>query len=336
MSHSIHRRLMHLYDADKQTAEERMRERLAAAETAIPALAAVEQALKEKTIAISRRILAGGGDVSALRAEMDALRESKRALLNKAGIDPGELTEAYTCKTCRDTGYTAGLEGRMVKCPCMKQKLVDLLHKEGHLTDTFFRENFDTFDLRCYSGERWENELLSPYENMKDIVLATCQSFVEDFGQGFENLLFCGDTGLGKTFLCNCIAGALLQSGKSVLYVTAPRFFKKIEDYRFNREEMDAPDEQMAMVYDVDALIIDDLGSEFATIVTNTALFELINSRILDRRATVISTNLSERNFQQQYSDRIVSRLFGHYKILRFYGEDIRQKKKFMRLGKEV
>ena len=70
--------------------------------------------------------------------------------------------------------------------------------------------------------------------------------------------------------------------------------------------------------------ILDDLGSELTTQFTQSALYELINGRLVGGKRTVISSNLSMEEAAVRYSPQIASRLEGEYHLLHFFGEDIR------------
>ena len=144
-----------------------------------------------------------------------------------------------------------------------------------------------------------------------------------------ENLLLYGGAGRGKTFLCNCIAKEVLEHGKTVLYLTAGQLFKQLEDMRFRNKEEEEPFDWDSEILDADLLIIDDLGTEFATMFTASELFRIVNDRKLRKRPVVISTNLDYRALMEQYSDRVMSRLIGEYTTLKFFGDDIRMKKKY-------
>ncbi len=289
-----------------------------------PRLREIDEELTQTGLRLAKAALNGeGGDFAeAFHREQSALLEEKNAILTANGYAKDYLSPTYRCERCKDTGYIGNK-----KCGCLQQRLIDRYYRQSNLGEVLKRENFDQFDFRLYSEEADERFGISPNKNMQ-AVYKKCMEFIKRFDEDPKNLLFYGDTGLGKTFLCNCIAKDLLDMGKSVLYVTAPRIFKKIEDFRFNRSEQDNPDEQLELLYEVDLLIIDDLGSEFSTVITNTELFNIINTRQLERRPMIISTNLNLPELQNVYSDRIASRLYGHYEMLRLFGDDIRVAKK--------
>jgi len=215
---------------------------------------------------------------------------------------------------------------------CLKQRLIQKYYDCSNLSGVLERENFSTFDIRCYSATVINSEQMSPRARM-EAIHGVCKEFTEGF-MGEEkrgNLLFYGEPGLGKTFLCNCIAKEILDKGATVLYSTAPKLFKALEVFRFNRQEAGDPETVEALT-EVDLLIIDDLGTEVSTLVTASELFNILNTRLLENRSIVISTNLSPAEIKNQYSERIVSRFFGEFKMLKFIGDDIRVKKKYGKL----
>ena len=257
-----------------------------------------------------------------LRARSESLADEKARILYDNGYDDSFFSDVYDCAACKDTGFL-----REKHCHCLKQRLITKYYEMSNLSKVLERENFDAFNLNYYSDIIDIAHGISPRDNINRI-WTTSLKFVENFDKNFENLLFYGATGLGKTFLSNCIAKELLDTGKTVLYTTAGQLFKLVEDARFNRGKAAEDSAYLSMVPDVDLLIIDDLGTEFSTIVTNSELFDFINTRLLNKKSTIISTNLAPRDFEEYYSDRITSRIFGEYTLLGFIGEDIRIAKK--------
>ncbi len=317
------------YEMDRLLAKRELDRRKSELYEKIPRLEEIDSRLTKLGITLSKIILSEGGNSETFfefRENIKILKEEKLEILNENGYNESYFENIYKCMECKDTGYVGNK-----KCKCLTQKLVERYYNISNVNKIIEKENFDMFDFRYYSEEVDSKTGVSPLSNMQNIY-SSCMSFITNFDKiingNLENLLFYGETGLGKTFLCNCIAKDILDKGKTVLYVTAPQIFKKIEDFRFGREMIDTPNEQINMIFLVDLLIIDDLGSEFPTMVTSTELFNIINTRILESKPTIISTNFSLGEFQDNYSDRIVSRLFGNYKMMHFFGDDIRVKKK--------
>ena len=295
--------------------------------TLCPRLEQIESEISLTGVKIARMVLQKPESTKELLQQLEqsiiALREEKKQLLIQFGISQKALQIEYVCNQCKDTGYIGSEQ-----CPCMKQKLIDIAYEQSNIQQIVQKENFDTFDFRYYSQVIDPQEGWSPQESMKK-TFNICMNFCEDFDTSFENLLLYGSTGLGKTFLCNCIAKELLDKGKTVIYITAGQLFRIIEKQRFDKNEEDTSEDMMEDLLSVDLLIIDDLGTEFGTILSSSELFHIINSRMLTKKPVIVSTNLSPDNLIHQYSDRVVSRIVGTYTTLKFFGEDIRVKKKF-------
>jgi len=278
--------------------------------------------------------------IEAARAAYDQLAEEKNALFQSASIPDNYLTDVYQCAACADTGYINAQTAAAERCACLKQKLIDQYYAMSNLGDVLARENFASFRADYFCEAIHPDEGLSPRKNIESIrksatlfVTQITENRAQDFAKATPNLLFYGTTGLGKTFLCHCIAKAMLEAGFTVLYVTAPRLFKLIQSQQFNRNNADEADEKLDAVQDADLLILDDLGAEFSNIITDSALFDVVNQRLLDGRATVISTNLTLGELEEQYTERIVSRFIGNYKWFKFFGDDLRVRQAERMLG---
>jgi len=322
------RKVMKDYEMARDNAHSMLEERKAEVYRNIPEIAEIDNALSKLGAGLAKLALAGDENgVRKSREEAKILKENRRVLLENS-VGEGYLAAVYRCMTCMDTGYIQDAYGNTInRCKCLKQHLINEYYSLSNMKNALSEENFDTYDIRLFSADIIAAEGLSPYSNMQTIYRYAMQ-FVTEFDNEFDNLLLYGEPGLGKTFVCHCIAKDLLDAGRTVLYQTAPRLCKVLENYRFNRDAMAEPDEMLAAVDEVDLLIIDDLGAEIPTVVTSAALFDIINQRLLARKHTVISTNLTPTALGAQYSERLVSRLF-NYKMIKFFGEDIRVKKKY-------
>ena len=250
-------------------------------------------------------------EIEKLKKESQILVEKYNCILKEIGINRNYF-EVYDCKICHDTGFVNNK-----KCDCLKKKLVEKYCNMSSLNKIFEQENFANFDFKYYKGE-----------SLKLIKKAYKASllFVKYFGVKFKNLFFYGETGLGKTFLCNCIAKEILNMGKSVLYKTAPELFKMLDEIRFSNYEKNI--EQEKIIFDCDLLVIDDFGAEYKTMPLESDLFNIINMRFLNRKPVIISTNIKAKELPVFYTQRIISRIYGYYDVFEFTGEDIRVKKR--------
>ena len=258
-----------------------------------------------------------------LEKKTEEIIRKKENLLKKMNLPLDYLEPSFDCKLCRDTGY---INNEL--CSCIKQKALDIEYNKSNIGN-LDKENFANFDFKVYS-DKPNSDLyksnISPRENMRKIY-TICKSFVENFDFPEEkNLMFLGPTGLGKTFLSNCIAKELLDSGKTVLYQTAPIMLDQLIQSKFDNDPTFSNH-----LLSTDLLIIDDLGTETMNNLKFTELFTIINTRLLNQTnkitKTIISTNLDLKGIFEVYNERIGSRITGNYNICKFFGEDIRLKK---------
>ena len=238
------------------------------------------------------------------------------------------LLPRFECQRCEDTGYINGT----VRCSCFTQRIVNITYKQNNMLK-LKEENFNTFDIAYFSNkqdkEKYQSEK-TPLENIEEIKKIS-KVFCDNIQNAKQkNLLFVGKAGTGKTFMSSCIANEIVNKGFTVLYQTAPLLMDMLLEAKFASLKDEMKKEQYLNVFDVDLLIIDDLGTENLNNMKFTELFNIINTRLLKDKKTIISTNLSLAELASQYDDRVMSRLIGNYTICRFFGEDIRLKKKRM------
>ena len=299
----------------------------------IPKLKELDGDIKLLGLKLAR--LSAGGDRPELKGctkKIDELRKKREKLYKELGIIPSEFHPKYKCGQCKDTGYITSVIGAAPSmCKCFKQKLIDAHYSISNLDQVLLRENFDNFDFRLFDEKMDTDEGMSVRKNMER-VFRIATNFAKDFGSEFDNLLLYGETGLGKTFICHAIAKDLLDRGHTVLYMSAQRLVRVLEDARFDRYAREENKELLDMFDQVDLLIIDDLGSEVMTVVTIASLFDIINHRLITRKPAVISTNLNQNALMECYSERIVSRFIEAYQFVRFFGENLRTKKKQIEL----
>lgn len=259
-------------------------------------------------------------EITKVRSKLDRYREEKKILLKENSLTEDDFKPEFECKLCDDTGYTASQE----KCKCYKQKIIENLYDMSNIKYRLKKENFNTFDISIFSDEKFKEEKLSPRQNMKNI-LEICGNFCLNFNSESPSLMFYGTTGVGKTFMCNCIAYELIEKGKTVIYQTASNLIEVIEDHKFKKtDETQLNKENYNYLFECDLLIIDDLGTELNNTFTNSEFFNIINSRMISDKKTIISTNLTLADLASVYSDRIVSRIFNEFAIFKLYGKDLR------------
>ena len=296
-----------------------------------PRLAQLDRALRGTMVELTDLIAAGkpvnadGPEIAAIRIKNLDLQAQRAELLHTLGYATDALDDTPACPKCGDTGWV-GTE----MCGCLKELCAqEQLRELSSLLDLSEGQSFDNARLDVYSDQIWPDMGRSPRSHMEGVI-AICRDYARQFGHfPLKNLFFSGATGLGKTFLSGCIAREVSEGGFSVVYDTAIHLFSVFEAKKFSR---DADEGQQAKdgtrrYLNCDLLILDDLGSELTTPFVQSALYELINSRLVADRATIISSNLTMDDVRGRYSAQVASRLAGEYRTLPFFGEDIRLQK---------
>lgn len=253
-----------------------------------------------------------------LGTKIHSLVLEKTQLLEENGYGRDYLQMYYICNDCKDTGYIGN-----EKCHCLKEKITELLYSRSNIKEILERENFGSFNIGLYSDE-YQDKLtgVRASENIRN-VFNICRDFAGNFGSEFKNLFIYGETGVGKTFLTNCIAKELMDKSYSVVYVSAVHMFELLANQQFNRGDNMSGTAKEDFI-NCDLLIIDDLGTELVNTFTMSALFNCINERFLNRKPVIISTNLSIGDVRNMYSERVSSRIASNYTMLKVFGEDLR------------
>jgi len=260
--------------------------------------------------------------VEDIRKRNTKLQEERLNEIKRAGFPDNYINEDYMCPACHDTGY---IKSKM--CDCLYE-----LYKEEQresLSNLFKlgNETFDNFDLSFYDDTSSADKSISPRSSM-EVVYETCIEYARKFGSRSINLFFNGAPGLGKTFLSACIARVVADNGYSVVYDMATSIFSKFEDAKFQRtDDLEGLRNEIKRYLECDLLIIDDLGTEMTTAFTISTLYEIINTRLVTGRKTLVNSNLTLGELHRRYSEQIMSRLEGEYQVLTFYGDDIRKKR---------
>lgn len=300
-----------------------------------PRLAEIEKELASISIQTAKSILLSNEKEKAkllndLKKQTSTLIKEKNAFIKNLSKENNYLNPHFDCKLCKDTGYVQK-DNTSQMCSCLKQRIFDIAYNKSNMGN-LEKENFSNFNIRIFSDkpdkEKYKSDV-SPKQNML-IIKEKAQNFIDNFDNIDEkNLIFMGTTGVGKTFLTNCIANEILKQGKTVLYQTAPVMFDEINDAKFGRDE--SKSNLLENILNVDLLIIDDLGTEKISDSKITELFSIINTRLLNQNhkitKTIISTNLNVDELFKTYTTRIGSRLAGNYRFIRFFGDDLRFKK---------
>lgn len=307
--------------AAKADRESENQQHLAQAYAEVPRLREIDRQLRITMAMAAQAVFTQGGNVQIAMEEVKqknlALQQERQQLISLY-FEEGFLDESPICDHCGGSGYVGAS-----MCECLKE----LCRQEQKKELTFLnvgRETFDQFRLDYYA-DAVDPKLGVNIRSVMERTFQTCRKYAYGFTERSGNLLFSGDTGLGKTFLSACIARTVADRGYSVVYESAGHLFAKLERAKFSGDE-DAREE--VKKYTVcDLLIIDDLGTEMPGQFVTSVLYNLVNDRLLAGKPMIISTNLNTEDLGKRYSPQIASRLRGSFTRVAFLGEDIRVKK---------
>lgn len=286
-----------------------------------PEYSQIEADLRSAGNALLRSVLHGGEDFEKLKSYIQNKQKAKQTILAQLGLPPDFTDEKYDCEICHDTGF----DENGLKCSCLKALTAKYIAVNSNMTELMKKQTFENFDFSLFPpvGENGKAPL--------DIMRAAYDKairFADNPNHG--NILLCGNAGTGKTYLSSCIANRALDGGMTVYYQTAYKLCEMMENIKFDKisddEERSETASAIRYAETADLLVIDDLGTEFITQFTAAALFDLLNTRLLKEKSTVISTNLSLSKIDSLYSARMTSRIFGSYTVLLLMGPDLRKR----------
>ena len=302
----------------REDRESENREHLQNAYQQVPRLREIDIQLRATMAMAAQAAFSQGEDPQELLQEArrkNMLLQQERAELAALHFEEGYLDDSPICDRCGGNGYIGS-----AMCECLRE----LCRQEQKKELTFLnvgRESFEQFRLDFYP-DREDARLGVNIRSVMEKTFHTCRRYAQSFSEKSPNLLFSGDTGLGKTFLSACIARTVADNGYSVMYESAGHLFANLERAKFSGDETARRESDKYLVCDL--LIVDDLGTEMPGQFTTAALYSLMNDRILSGKPTIISTNLTIEEFEKRYNRQIASRLRGSYIRVPFLGDDIR------------
>ena len=278
----IMQRALARFDEDKQRRGAQLEQRRRTAYARAPRLAEIDTELRGTMSRIISSALARGTDpLPAIRVLRDEnLQRERVQLLASLGYPADWLEEKPACAQCGDTGYVQG-----GVCPCLRAYYAREQLAELSRLLPLGEDSFETFSFDWYDSTVQPAFGVSPRENMERN-FDVCRDYAYQFDRGGGNLLLSGGTGLGKTFLSACIARVVSENGFSVVYDTAASVFSRFEDAKFRRDDGGSEDADRCMKCDL--LILDDLGTEMTTAFVQSALYQIVNGRLMEKRATII------------------------------------------------
>ncbi len=270
-----------------------------------------------KRKSISHRL---GEDITPSEDRIEIAEEYYKQLFNEAikesGLTPEDFIIQEDCTVCHDTGYVG--DEKKYYCPCVLNHVSAMMLQSANLHSN---KTFEQFDSSLFPDDHTKANM-SQRELMQRL-RKIAERWIEAFPKNDKKqMLIIGGTGLGKSFLLNCMAHAVIGRGHSALLMTSNGIneaaFKSINE----RSDM------LETLRSTELLLIDDLGAEpIYNNITVKAFFSVIDFRIEHGLHTVIATNLELSDIEQTYGQRMFSRLTHKQNtaIYRLSGVDVRR-----------
>lgn len=319
---SVYEKAGQRLEARRKKAEDDLQMRRSTALLKCPELAGVEREMADCALKAVKAI--GLGDdaekqvIEISKKSLEA-QQRRKELLKSAGFPEDYLEAKYTCPICHDTGSHDGYY-----CECYKRLVRQTAVDELGIGSQIKKCTFDSFQLDCYPNTVDPVLGISQKEQMKT-VYEYCYEWAKDFSKNSTGLIMLGKTGLGKTHLSLAILGVVINKGYSVYYDSVQNIMDKLQKEHFSRNAQGEQESVTQELFESDLLILDDLGAEFSTQFTVSQLYNILNTRMINSLPVIISTNLTVREIEEKYSQRIASRVVGSCVPLQFCGKDIRQ-----------
>ena len=314
-----------IYEHIRENEENAFRERRKEIKTKLPIVLDLEAQIGKLCVEVAvssfKEIANREAHIANLKNRITDLRVKKYEVLGQYGYSGDYIEKHYKCNKCKDTGFIGN-----IKCSCYKSKMVQLYYNSSELKEMLRNDNFENFNFELFASRKLNGEPESPRKNIEDIC-SKMWTYVNEFENTDENVLFYGNSGTGKTFLSHCLAKELLDRGYLVVYRTADDLIQNLRSVKF--------DNNIAienLLVNCDLLIIDDLGTEQITNFSKTELFNLLNKKLLKGKKMLVSSNFTLEVLSKTYSERITSRLFGNFTLNKFFGDDIRVKQNFNKM----
>lgn len=175
-----------------------------------------------------------------------------------------------------------------------------LLEIRENLVKQFQRNIFGTTALRA---ERYVGASLSQMKWGK-VDMAKLDAFMKE-KKNF--LVILGSPGTSKTYLCSALSEWILENFQTYRYWMEGCLFERLKR---GFESHEGSPKVLEYLVDDELIILDDVGSNSWTEWKEDMFFDLINMRYNSMMPTIITSNLTRKQFYDTYQPRVTSRLF--------------------------
>lgn len=321
MSEVLINSILREYEVLRGNAVKERDKRVKAVYEANPEIEETEKKINECGIKYTSEIIKNPLKGKEILAEMEKniseLKLKRKKLLEENKIDFNYNKVKYNCEKCSDTGF---IENK--KCECLKKRLRKHEYEMSNIGNLIKTHNFESFDFSYYSDKKNKSGI-SPKEYIQ-LAYNNSKKMCEDF-ENSKNIMFYGNSGLGKTFLSCCVAKEIIDLGYDVRFFSAVKLFSIYDEYKFNKGDFEENKRKIDEIYNCDLLIIDNLGTEFFTQNSLSFFLDILNERIIKNKKIIITTNLSIEELDKKYTPRFVSHLYESFNPMRIEGQNIRK-----------
>lgn len=178
---------------------------------------------------------------------------------------------------------------------------------------------------RAHLPERWSLKTF-PWKKQPSVKRKMIEQLAElDFIGRATNIVFVGDTGVGKTGLASAILLRALESGYRGLFIKAQDLFDEMYTSLADRSSRKLVNTLMR----VDLLLIDELGYLNLRPEQSNIFFKLMEERYA-KKATIITTNLDYKQWYDFLGNKemvaaLLDRLRHRCHTIRIKGKSLRQ-----------
>lgn len=243
--------------------------------------------------------------------------------VDKTGTYIGEdgLLYCFTCGTARQTKINMLGKERVVTCLCRCEAEKRDAEERKMISDTI-----ELNRLKCFRQKRQHSYTFANDDGGNTNLTRFCKKYAENFEENYKQgkgILLTGTYGTGKSYMAACIANAVIDMGKRVLYTDLPTLCMSLGS-EFDGEKA----ENLALLNNYSLLVLDDLGVERDTPSMIENVYSVVNGRCESGKPMIVTTNLTIeelRNAKDLRLARIYDRVLERSYVISLEGISRRQ-----------